>query len=121
MKKDFQSNVVIKQLNISNFKDGIHLSFWGAEVALLGGFLGCARNPTGQDHVAARLPYMIHGFLAVKLIRCNGGWPRLKLRRLFHNKLHIFDFNDFYLGLVLRSHECESFSVFQMRFSLFEI
>ena len=55
----------------------------------------CARNPTGQDHVAARLPLMIHGFLAVKPIRCNGEWPRLKLRRLFHNELHIFDFNDF--------------------------
>ena len=40
---------------------------------------------------------MIHGFLAVKPIRCNSGWPRLKLRRLFHNKLHIFDFNDFIL------------------------
>ena len=24
-----------------------------------------ARNPTGQDHVAARLPRMIHGFLEV--------------------------------------------------------
>ena len=26
---------------------------------------GCARNPTGQDHVAARLPRMIYGCLAV--------------------------------------------------------
>ena len=38
---------------------------------------------------------MIHGFLVVKPIRYNGGWPRQKLQRLFRNKLHIFDFNDF--------------------------
>ena len=25
----------------------------------------CAQNPTGQDHVAARLPPIIHGFLVV--------------------------------------------------------
>ena len=39
-KKDFHSTALMKQLNIAYFKNGIHLSFWGAEVALLGGFLG---------------------------------------------------------------------------------
>ena len=65
---------------------------------------------------------MIHGFLAVKPIRCSDGWPRLKLPRLFRHKLHIFDFNDFfYLWLVLNFHESESLSVFHMMFILFKI
>ena len=65
---------------------------------------------------------MIHGFLAVYPIRCNGGWPRLKLRQLFHNKLHIFDFNDFISMVGPKfSRKRIVFAVFHMMFSLFEI